>query len=404
MFPLRDGDIYACADDEILINVRAGDILAGHVPFYPLTPVGFYMDIVRQTKLKPVFVGQLAPGLYVNTIYSAFPDAKFIINDNPIADFDTIRSARHIVPAVSTFSVIAAWLSRAEDIYLPLNGFLNPAHLRECDLVPTNDYRYRYFLFPLNYALPEEQALAHHRKLDGAWKEISAARVDALKKGALIAGKLGSSAPKKTVYFDEKWYVHTYLDAAKDISDGWYRDGWHHYVDYGRLRGYLPSQHFTETPLPNVALGRTARQSSLSFWSKGRTINEDAMMAVNGDSNKDYGFHTNREQFPWWMVDLEFTATIREVRVYNRKGPPELQKRAAPLLIDISLDGVKWHTIKKTRKDEYFGENDGGATPLIVLLEKDVNARYLKITIDRDDAILHLAEIEVYGYPSDSSV
>ena len=316
---------------------------------------------------------------------------------------------KNIVVAISTFSWLAAWLSRAETIILPLSGFFNPAHHREIDLLPVDDIRYRFFLFPLNFALPEKEALDHHERMTGYWKEISRGQVALLKNAAPLLrvprqnydnGLPMRAAQGAATTFDPVWYAHQYLDAAMEISEGWFEDPLHHYLEVGRLRGYLPTRPIQEEvppdlTLPNLALNKGATQSSLSQWSKGATVEEDAGYAVNGDPSQD-GFHTNNDPNPWWMVDLRATARVHFIRIFNRERIPEwVRQRANPLVVEMSNDGEQWETLFRTNRGQVFGGYSGGR-PLLWSAKHPVQARFVRISIPRRE-YLHLAEVEVYG-------
>lgn len=401
IFPINSQDVPVFGDDHLVVNIRTGDILTGYCHWYPLIPIAFYQDLVRQTGLSPVFVGQLDDCRYVSELMKVFPRATFIPSQGAVRDFDTIRLSANVVAAVSSFSVVAAWLSQAKTVFLPLDGFLNPCHKREIDLVPTDDPRYRFFLFPLNYALPEERALRHHCRLEGTWKEISRERVRQLKTAAPLLPR-SQTMPEayRVPGFDERWYVHEYLDAAIDISDGWYEDAMHHYIDIGRHLGHRPAQNVTPAAAyPNVALGCRAWQSSVSAWSKGRTIYDDAMNAVDGNRNIDYAFHTELEQNPWWTVDFGKVHELKEIVVYNRKGPRQLQRRASPLLFQVSLDGKEWRDLFRTPIGAMFGAEDGGLTPLRYTVQDIVQSRFLRIMVLQERGCLHLAQVEVYALP-----
>jgi hypothetical protein len=401
IFPVISKDIQVFSEKYLVINVRAGDILSGFVEWYPLIPIGFYIELVNKTNLIPVFVGQLDDCLYIDNLRKAFPNAKFIMSQGAIRDFDTIRLSANIVPSVSTFSVMAAWLSNAKTVYLPLNGFLNPCHKREIDLVPVDDARYRFFLFPLNYALPEKDALVHHSRIEGMWKEISAARVKHLKKASpLIAGAESMPEGYQVPGFDERWYIHEYTSAAIDISDGWYENGMHHYIDIGRFLGYRPCEATFDSHYPNVAIGCRAWQSSISQWSKGRTIYDDAIRAVNGNRNTDYAFHTELERNPWWIVDLGVEYDIKEILIFNRKGIRALQERNSPLLIETSQsEEDQWTFLFKMEEGSFFGADDSGLSPLRILVHDGHRCRFLRVKLITSSNCLSLAQIEVYGVP-----
>src|ERR1700730_7681286 len=183
IFPRSPRCVHEAGENELLINIRTGDILSG-VAHYPLLPIAFYEDIVAKMRLSPVFCGQLGDSEYVRQLRRRFAGARFIESQGARADFDLIRSAKNIVVAVSTFSWLAAWLSRASMIILPLSGFFNPAHHRKVDLLPTEDTRYRFFLFPLNFGLREAESLKHHERMRGFWKEVSRNQVALLKTAA----------------------------------------------------------------------------------------------------------------------------------------------------------------------------------------------------------------------------
>jgi hypothetical protein len=401
---------HKVTDNELLINIRAGDILGG-VPHYPLVPIAFYEEVVAKTGLNPVFVGQLDNSEYVAAIKRRFPGARFINSQGARADFDLIRSAKNIVVAVSTFSWLAAWLSEADNIFLPLTGFYNPAHHREIDLLPVDDVRYRFFLFPLNFGLPENESLEHHERMKGYWKEISRNQVALLKSGSPFlrtprensdSGLPRRSTPGSALTFDPVWYAHRYIDAAMEISEGWFEDPLHHYLEVGRLRGYLPTcpiqdDGLLDLSLPNLAINRAATQSSVSQWSKGATAEEDARYAVNGNPKGD-GFHTNNDSNPWWMVDLGNTAQVYLIRIFNRERIPDwMQQRASPLIAEVSTDRVRWRTLFHTDRKQVFGGYSGGR-PLVWSSSQPVEARFVRISIPRQE-YLHLAEVEIYGAP-----
>lgn len=396
-------------EGDLLINIRTAEILQG-IAHYPLLPIDFYEDVVASTGLNPVFVGQLGDSEYVRQLRSRFPKAVFYDSQGARADFDLIRSAKNIVVAVSTFSWLAAWLSQAQTIFLPLSGFYNPAHHREVDLLPIDDPRYRYFLFPLNYGIPEEQSLEYHRRISGRWKEISRNQVALLKTSAPFlrvprenydSGLPSRTAQGSAITFDSIWYAHRYIDAAMEISEGWFEDPLHHYLEVGRLRGYQPVRQFDGHPpidlsMPNLALKKRATQSSLSQWSVGSTLEEDAGNAVNGNPAKALGFHTENIETPWWMVDLEEPSQVFAIRIFNRDRIPEwMQRRTSPIVVEGSNDGELWKLIFSTEPGQIFGGYSAGM-PLVWSSASPVEARYVRISIPRKE-YLHLSEVEIYG-------
>lgn len=139
---------HPVADDELAINVRTGDIVDGYHPDYMPLPLAFYHRLVAETGLRPVFVGQLEDNWYNRALRQQFPQARYL-SGGVMDDFQTVRGARHVVPAISSFSWLAAWLSdRAETIHLPVAGLFNPLQRDDIDLIPQGDPRWHLHRFP----------------------------------------------------------------------------------------------------------------------------------------------------------------------------------------------------------------------------------------------------------------
>lgn len=175
VFVTDEPNILSYDENYLVINVRTGDIVSGGYPPYVLLPLDFYRELIARTGLAPVFLGQLEPNAYTLALREAFPDAIFHNSQGPLRDFETVRRATNIVVAVSTFSWLAAWLSNATQIFLPVNGIFNPLQFPKVDLLPIDDPRYLFFLFPINHAA--EDFVAAHAEIDGKWLEVSSAKL-----------------------------------------------------------------------------------------------------------------------------------------------------------------------------------------------------------------------------------
>ena len=146
------------------------------------------------------------------------------------------------------------------------------------------------------------------------------------------------------------------------------------------------SRPLPPTPSVNIALNRPARQSSLSIWSVSA---DDAQGGNNGARTGRYGFHTDIELNPWWMVDLGGSRAIQEIRVFNRLDVAA--ERASSLRILISDDQERWKLIHD-QGGRIFGGIDG--RPLRIK-PKSVAARYVRLQLCATEQ-LHLDEVEVY--------
>jgi hypothetical protein len=221
--------------DELLCNIRQGDILDGHHPDYVLLPVDFYAALIDQTGLRPVFMGQLEESCYVAALRARFPAARFVPSGGAAVDFERIKRSRFIVPAISTFSWLAAWLSDAARIFLPVLGLFNPAQNRGVDLLPLWDPRYAFFQFPLHYATPVAGVAAAHESLRGLWRQMQPAELSAM----LAQVPQPRQKPKYLAAFDEGFYCNTHADIATAVAAGQLPSGRYHYemsgFDEGRV-------------------------------------------------------------------------------------------------------------------------------------------------------------------------
>ncbi len=161
------GDVFI--DTDMVCPIRGGEIFDGRHGGYTLLPVAFYRDVAERLGLRPVFVGQLESNPYVDALHQAIPDAIYMPGSDPLSDFQTVRRARNIVVCISTFVWLAAWLSSAKRIVLPVYGLYNPLQFPNHDLLPLGDDRYTYYEFPVHWAVPVDQVLEAHKQILGAW-------------------------------------------------------------------------------------------------------------------------------------------------------------------------------------------------------------------------------------------
>ncbi len=145
-----------------------------------------------------------------------------------------------------------------------------------------------------------------------------------------------------------------------------------------------------EEPLFNISHGKPATQSSTCKWSNAISPSADAANAVSGVFSGRYAFHTDDEDQPWWCVDLEWTAPVREIRVYNRLDVPT---RARSLVVSVSLDLLSWEVVYTHDPETDFGGRDGH--PLKILFTESIRMRFVRIALTQP-GMLHLEQVEVY--------
>ena len=143
----------------------------------------------------------------------------------------------------------------------------------------------------------------------------------------------------------------------------------------------------------NRALNKPALQSSTSVWSQSRTPAEDACGANNGATSPEMGFHTSRENNPWWQVDLEAPFMIDRVTIYNRRHMAERLRFFSVLL---SMDGARWVSVFTKRDASIFGSADD--EPYVVDLLGGRPARFVRIRLNGYEP-LHFNELQAFGEP-----
>jgi hypothetical protein len=141
-FPFSE-PVVKIPDDYLLIHIRAGDVaMPTHEKYGPL-PIRYYEYLISKTGLRPLFISEPGSHRYIELIRTHFPKAEMIGGSSAINDFQTIRAAKNVALAVSSFCWMAAFLSiTAERIHLPLAGHFDPVEDPYPDFLPLADRRY----------------------------------------------------------------------------------------------------------------------------------------------------------------------------------------------------------------------------------------------------------------------
>jgi hypothetical protein len=153
---------------------------------------------------------------------------------------------------------------------------------------------------------------------------------------------------------------------------------------------------FGAPPFDNIALNKPSFQSSV--FEPGSAESPDSRLSGGGNNgvrNGTYGFHTQFEAQPWWIVDLLVPHRISEIHIYNRQGGADVAGRANELDVQVSVDGDNWTLLLSRIDPDPFGM-DG--TPLVVHAAPGLPYRFVLLRL-RGANYLHLEEVEVYGRP-----
>lgn len=170
------------------------------------------------------------------------------------------------------------------------------------------------------------------------------------------------------------------------------------FVKLANIRDLFEGKVF-EPPVANgelVSLGKRATQSSVSPYSRGVTVESDASNALDGDISQHYKFHTDVEDSPWWMVDLDLPHEITEIRVYNRMdtGNDEVRNRASLIKIEVGESLDAFVEVYRSSGALAFGGIDG--FPLIWTAFSSIKARYVRI-VSLKRTFLHLNQVQIFG-------
>ncbi len=254
---------------ELVCNIRQGDILDAHHPDYVLVPLDFYAELFTRTGLRPVFMGQLEETPYTDALKTRFPAARFIPSRGALADFSFLRNSRNIVVSVSTFSWLAAWLSAADTIFVPVLGVLHPLQSRATNLLPLDDARFHFYLFPFHFAVPVEDFAAAHASLRGLWRKMPPASLAAMIDRARPVPPRSREA--EAAYLLEELYLRRNPDVASAVAGGHFPSGRAHYASFGMAEGRpacaIDSAWYCQAyPVAAFELGQGDAPDALQHW------------------------------------------------------------------------------------------------------------------------------------------
>ena len=134
----------------------------------------------------------------------------------------------------------------------------------------------------------------------------------------------------------------------------------------------------------NIAAHKPASQSSIAYGG-------EASRAVDGNRDNAWSHrsvtHTDFQDHSWWKVDLEKEESVGTVRIYNR-GDGDVANRLSNF--DVILLDKDGNEVTRQHIDSLNNR------PTIDVQFSGVNARYVKIELNKSKTPLSLAEVEVY--------
>lgn len=134
----------------------------------------------------------------------------------------------------------------------------------------------------------------------------------------------------------------------------------------------------------NIAAHKSASQSSIAYGG-------DASRAVDGNRDNAWSHrsvtHTDFQDHSWWKVDLEKEESVGTVRIYNR-GDGDVANRLSNF--DVILLDKAGNEVTRQHVDSLNNQ------PTVDVQFSGVNARYVKVELNKSKTPLSLAEVEVY--------
>jgi hypothetical protein len=167
------------------------------------------------------------------------------------------------------------------------------------------------------------------------------------------------------------------------------------------------SQQIEDDWLRQVA-ARKAPPARSSRSAAAVATRQDAVGGCDGIKDGKFGFHTNRDENPWWQVDLGQSLLLDRVVIYNRCDG-NVEDRAGRLQVLLSDNGRNWTELYRHDGTKFYGQTDNKPLAVPALRAK---ARLVRVQLPAAE-YLHLDEVEVYqvgkpdnvalGRPADQS-
>ncbi|NQT86026.1 discoidin domain-containing protein, partial [bacterium] len=120
---------------------------------------------------------------------------------------------------------------------------------------------------------------------------------------------------------------------------------------------------------------------------------DDAAGGCDGIKDGSAGFHTQKQQDPWWQVDLGSVMPLGRIVIWNRVNDPIATPRAKRLVVGLSTDGKSWEEMYRHDGRPFRGIKGG---PPLAIPASGKSARFVRVGL-ADNEYFHLDEVEVFG-------
>jgi FkbM family methyltransferase len=330
--------------EELVIHIRSGDIFQKNPHLnYGQPPLSFYKKIVQfrtwhsislvfEDKLNPIIEPLVA---FCKQICASVRE----ISGDLRSDIEYLLKARTLVVSRGSFSPAIATISKNLEIVYYFEGNFDPLGNPNVSCIKVID----------------KHGVYKSEILSGNWQNSESQR------------KLMLEYPMNALDFDSET---------------------NHQIKFGQTN--MNKNILNPNLTVNLALNKPTAQSSAY---RPEVYGYNPYGGCNGGKTGKFGFSTDKEDQPWWQIDLQAWYQLSKIRIYNRMD--YCRERASTLNILLSQDALNWELCYSNPQDNIFGGIDG--KPLIVDTQGKI-ARFVRLQL-RENDYLHLDEIEIYGAP-----
>ncbi len=158
-------------------------------------------------------------------------------------------------------------------------------------------------------------------------------------------------------------------------------------------RRTMPNE-FQRAGFERLTRGVSYAPSSTCEWMPDVATQAKLFIGVDGTTTPDYAFHTDKQQNPYIIINLDGEYTVGGLTLFNRAGGYGV--RAKDLAVWVSNDGQQWEKEWQSEKAEEkwsvpFTTQSMGAEVM------GLKTRYIKVGLDSNEPnYLHLPRIDIY--------
>jgi hypothetical protein len=225
--------------DDLVCSIRAGRGFQNMYEEHRNLPPSYYQFLSEVSGLNIVFFGDVRESQYTACLRDAVPNARFVQGKTFGYDFEMLRRSANVAAEINKFSWLAAWLSNASKIFLPIWGNFNPVVNSEHMLLPMDDHSYSFIFVPFSSA-PDVDAKESYQSGDvpillSDLSLMSSPELEAFMERA----RVNWPRQPRLSGFDPSFYCASYPDVANRLDQG-YSSALEHYIKEGFSSGYKP--------------------------------------------------------------------------------------------------------------------------------------------------------------------